>query len=72
MNKEQQEREKDKLKLLSEFLAILLGLYSIQVFRVIVKDQYQELVFFIGFIVVYFFSLKTAYKRGYHNALWNR
>ena len=70
MNKELQQRERDKIQLFSQFFAILLGLYSIQIFKVIVKEQYQELVFFIGFIVVYYFSLKIVYKRGYHNAIW--
>lgn len=70
MNKEMRETEKDRLQLLSQFLAILLGLYSIQIFKVIVKEQYQELIFFIVFIIIYYFSLKTVYKRGYHNGIW--
>ncbi len=72
MNKELQQRERDKIQLFSQFFAILLGLYSIQIFKVIVKEQYQELVFFIGFIVVYYFSLKFSYKKGYHNAIWKQ
>ena len=64
--------QEQKLRAMAIFFALLIGILFDDFVQIFINELYQELIIAIVFLTCFYFSIRTAYKRGLNQGYWRQ